>query len=259
MSNFKALSYYLNHVNNKPFLLVQLALFKLIGFVFSTNYHRFKFILPIKLKSGKKLLYMYELFIQRNPESKKFYDTLANPKYGTLLDLGANIGTISQYFLSQNQSRQAFLIEPQKRCCEYLKKTIDPYKAQIYCFAAGSVTSKSKLYKKNELDVNASIFIIPKKHYGRFSDRPKKNESINMQPIDNLNINAKIDLVKINIEGGEPEAIKGMLDLIVKNKPDILFDPHNEWNLKEIKRLLSASYKVTKIDNINYLAVYNAL
>jgi len=261
MFNFKSLSYYCNLVDHKIFLLLQLALFKAAGFVFSTNYHRFKFFLPLKLKGGDKLLYMYELFIQRNPVNEKFYNIISDPKYNYLLDLGANIGSVSQYFLNQGASRQSILIEPQKRCYEYLKKTINPYRTQIYCIAAGSVSSKSKLYKKNEMDVNASIFIIPHKHYGRFSDKAKKNESISMSPVDVLNLNSKVDLIKINIEGGEPAAIMGMTELIKKNKPDILFDPHSEYNLIRVKELLNeiCPYKITQIDEINYLGEPDAV
>ena len=257
MFNLKALSHYVDQVTNKPFLLIQLIIFKIIGFVFSTNYHRFKFFLPMKFIDGTKLLYMYELFIQRNPDGEKFYKILENTKYRTLLDLGANIGSVSQYFLKQGTDRQAILIEPQEKCYDYLKRTIDPYRTQIYNIAAGGVFSKSKLFKKNELDVNASIFIIPHKHFGMFSKKPKKNESISMTPIDALDFKLKIDLIKINIEGGEPAVIEGMEELIYINRPDILFDPHSKYNLERIKILLNkiCPYKITKIDEINYLAV----
>ncbi len=255
MLNLKSLNFYCSLIDHKIFLLIQLFIFKAIGFIFSTNYHRFRFFLPIKLKTGRRLKYMFELFIQRNPESREFYKVLDNPKYLCLLDLGANVGSVSHYFLNnQNQilARSVLMVEPQEKCCEFLKKNFKE-NALVFHLGVGGGTVEMMLYKKVELDVNASFTVDPKKHYGRLSNIPKKSELAYVTTVDTLYIPQKIDLVKINIEGGEPEAIFGMVKLIERDRPDILFDPHNDLNLRKIKLILY-TYKITKIDKINYLA-----
>lgn len=251
--NIKKLSIYCNLIDHKIFLLIQLFIFKLWGFVFNTNYHRFKFFLPTSLKTGEKLKYMFELFIQRDPDKKEFYKIFDDLKYICLLDLGANIGTVSHYFLNLHPARWAYLVEPQMKCNNFLLKTASPRRSEIIRCGAGREKLRNLLYKKTEMDVNASLWENPEKHHGCILKKTKKYELIFTHPIDDLHLERKVDLIKINIEGGEPGAIMGMLKLIERDKPDILFDPHNDSNLGDIRAFLDM-YTIKKIDKTNYLA-----
>lgn len=222
----------------------------MLGKVIKTNYHRYKLFLPVKLKSGRKLIYMFELFKHYNIVNRELYGILINEKYKNLLDVGANIGTISYFFLDYHPGRKSILIEPQKECCEHLRKVFHGKNAQIYNVGAGNKRSRVPLYKKKAFDGDASM--IPS---GYFLEKPDRVETVSVIPIDELVI-GNIDLIKIDIEGFEVEAITGMKKLITKNKPDIIFESHNEKQLEKIKNLLSeiGRFKIRQLDCDNYFA-----
>ena len=170
------------------------------------------------------------------------------------LDIGANIGNHTVAF--SKFSNKIYSFEPNPKVFEVLKlNTRDLKNVEIFNFGASS--KKQSMHAK-----------IPKLNCGAGSVSNKEDEykdsnsyyefSFDLIALDTFkNIsNEDIGLVKIDVEGHELEAFKGMKSLLKKNKPIILFEQNRgiiNGSSDEIEFLENIGYKhlyeLKKIDN----------
>lgn len=80
----------------------------------------------------------------------------------------------------------------------------------------------------------------------RFNEENTQKIKIKIESIDNLFLNKKVDLIKIDTEGAEYDILLGAKNTIAKFKPKILLEYYDE-NLKQFGR---------NIDNLNELISY---
>ena len=93
----------------------------------------------------------------------------------------------------------------------------------------------------------ASISHFDERNIGGTSIKEVNNGSIQVVPIDILNIGDNIGLVKIDVEGFEVNVIKGMIKTIQMNMPYIMIEIKHT-HLEEIKQLLlPIGYDYTEI------------
>jgi len=130
-----------------------------------------------------------------------------------VLDIGANIGFYAS-ILSEitGDKGHVYCFEPDKKNFEYLKKNVKNLR-NVTCFNTAVSDKKQvlKIYRSKLLNVDHRTY--PVNNYDTV-------EEINAVSIDDLiaeKIIPKVDLIKIDIQGYELSAFKGMTNLLSKN------------------------------------------
>jgi FkbM family methyltransferase len=172
---------------------------------------------------------------------EKLFKERLNKK--AILDVGANIGNHTVAF--SKISKKVFAFEP-----------------NIYVFELLKINTKKlknvKIFNYGVSDHNQSLVArIPKLNWGGGSlALDKKNSmpnkfievSFKLKSLDSIKIFSEVNIgmVKIDVEGHELLAFKGMKSLLMKNKPVILFEQNRgifNKTTDEIKFLKSIGYK----------------
>lgn len=134
-------------------------------------------------------------------------------KGDTVLDIGANIGfyaTILSDIVGEKGKIHCF--EPDATNFSHLQKTISSYKnIAINNKAVGSKTGKLKIYTSKELNVD---------HRTYKPEEYDKEIEIDAVSIDDYLKGANVDFIKMDIQGFEMEAMKGMKETL-KNNPNV--------------------------------------
>jgi FkbM family methyltransferase len=186
------------------------------------------------------------LHLQPNYESNiqdwftKYY------KSGVLIDVGANVGRYSITYASN--AKKVICFEPSPETRRILLKNILLNKlnnVEVYPFA---------LWYKNGYE----LFEIYPHHQGMNSivNKEKGSNIIKVKTIklDDLRLNIReIDVIKIDVEGAEFEALHGMKDTIVRYKPAIVIEIKNK-NKDLVNNFLNKiGYDMIQTKNDNYL------
>jgi FkbM family methyltransferase len=146
-----------------------------------------------------------------------------------VVDVGANIGYYTVLLADKiGKIGKVYAFEPDKTNFEILKKNIevnDLKNVVAINAAVGKTEGKLKLHKSEENFGDHKL-------YG--NDR--EFETVKIINLDKYFSNEKIDLLKIDTQGWEPEVIEGAKELIRKNKP-VMFLEYSP-----------ASYKIAKLN-----------
>lgn len=138
---------------------------------------------------------------------------------GIVLDIGANIGNHSIFF--SKYFEKVFSYEPHSLSFKILE--LNAIKRQnISCFNFGLSDSEG----------SATIFVSGD-YYGSARLHPSNSyiaeeQQIKLKTLDTHQLlkNEKVGLIKIDVEGHEIFALKGAKNLIVRDKPIIVFEQH---------------------------------
>ena len=185
------------------------------------------------------LIIFYEFFI------KKIYDKVFNINQGDVVfDVGASIGWYA-FKISQKVGENGTIIaiEPDPENFSYLKRNLELNKYRnIIPLNLGIWSSKRKmtLIRKKYASTLRNILI-------KDENIEKKNQiQIDVDTIDNIMLNLeleKVDLIKMDIEGAEIEAIKGAKKTLTK--------------LKDIRLIIAAYHEtVSGIKTYRFLVPY---
>ena len=158
---------------------------------------------------------------------------------GLVLDIGANIGNHTIFFLTK-KARKIFSFEPVKDTFDILKRNIEinNFQSSVNLFNAGVGQKKGK----------AILKYYNSKNTGMSQVCLDQNGNIPIISIDELNIEEQINFIKIDVEGYEADVIKGMTKTIKQNKPLIMIEIR-DYLFAEINGILqSLGYSHTTID-----------
>lgn len=180
---------------------------------------------------GKSLYYYGEY----NPDETEKILELATPAK-LCLDIGANIGCISQALLANGHSVLAF--EPQPEVFKVLSFNVGERNCVNTAVGSGRGTA-----------------LMPKVHYstkGNFGGLAIGDNSIygqivvDMLTIDSLDL-PQVGLIKLDVEGFELDALKGAKNTISKYKPVMYVeDDRLEKSRKLRDYITSLGYKITE-------------
>jgi len=129
-----------------------------------------------------------------------------------VVDVGANIGYYT--VLLAEKAKKVYAFEPDKTNFEILKKNIEANKLKNVILVNAAVGSKDEekiLYKSKENLGDHKLFGEGKK------------EKVKIVKLDNF-LEEKVNLMKIDTQGWEPEVIEGAKKIIEKDKPIIFFE-----------------------------------
>jgi hypothetical protein len=145
----------------------------------------------------------------------------------TVLDIGANIGfyaTILSDIVGEKGVVHCF--EPDSKNFEHLKKTTADFKnIKINNKAVGPKTEKLKIYTSKNLNVDHRTY-KPEEY-----DKEIEIDAVSID--DHLTSNPKVDLIKMDIQGFEMQAIQGMQTILDKNKDIKLISEFWPYGLKK--------------------------
>lgn len=137
-------------------------------------------------------------------------------KSGTYLDVGANIGNHALYFEKFCNSDRVSAFEPLEQCLGPLKQT---KKFNQLSF---------KIYETGLSDRNGKFeTVIGPRAY-----------SIPVIPLDDLGLD-NVSIVKMDIEGMESLALRGMLRTLARCKPILFLEAHNDDEIEKQKNVIS--------------------
>lgn len=215
------------------------------------------FIRPKTTDLALALLYTHEPY-----ELNKWFLPYAR---GVVIDVGANVGGYTV-----RACRQADLvvsIEPQLEVFKMLRKNVE-----LNCHKNNVILIKKAISDR----VGKTLIRIPKKKKLMFSgeaflNNVKENEyfeqdfnfeyeEVELDTLDNI-VNSlsipKIDFLKVDIEGYEGIAFKGMINTLKKTKYLMIeIKPKNKWLLEN---LLELGYKKVDQNNNNYFLINTSI
>lgn len=171
-----------------------------------------------------------------------------------VLDIGANIGYYTLIFAKLvGKNGKVYAFEPDPTNFAILKKNVEinGYKNIILINKAVSdKTGKLKLYLCNDNKGSHSIYPCDNRKFVEI-------DSIKLDDFFS-NYNGKIDFIKMDIEGAEYSAVKGMSNLLRKNEEIKIISEFAPMNLKRsgiepeeyLKLLHNYGFKITKTSEV---------
>ena len=164
------------------------------------------------------------------------------PSTGLMLDIGANIGNHCLMFHNSFPELKIMAFEMSYNNFKLLKENVSSYSHCIDAFNIAVSDSVKVIYYDDSYDQNNGGLCV--KTEGTYS-----NLSI---PLDSLHMSQPVSFVKIDIEGHEEYAYKGMKELLMRDKPLIWAE---DWvqsghvqGKSSVQFLLDMGYEV--IENI---------
>lgn len=171
----------------------------------------------------------------------------------TILDIGANTGVYSLVASTVNKDAEVFAFEPVPRTSHIFKKNLElnpELNIKLIEKAVSNQNSMAEFYdlateSQYSASLNADML-------ARFENRVTYQvETLRLDSLLELN-NKRVDLIKLDVEMHEPEAIEGMMELIKKNQPTILIEILNNDIAKRVDALLAdLNYICFSIDEEN--------
>ena len=201
---------------------------------------------------GKSWLKTQGAITDYEPETRRYF----NLDKGVFIDIGANIGKYSVMLGRKYPSMKIVSIEASKETFEILKKNIKLNNLKNVIplnIAASNKKGVSYFYLSNKgLGTSCSLKEI-KEHSKKIKVKTDTIDNI----IDNIIKIKKIRLIKIDVEGSEPEVLKGAIRTLRRDKPRVIFEALNKENFeKSSKILIGLGYKIKRVGRIDFIADY---
>lgn len=130
-------------------------------------------------------------------------------------DLGAHVGLFSAHFAKRFKEVMAFEPMPSTRDC--LKRNV-PDNVKILPFACGDA-ERSVTMRRHVLNSGGSEVLWSEERAAKVKDK----FDVQMVTLDSLNLE-KLDLIKIDIQGSEPAALRGAEQTLRRCKPVVLLE-----------------------------------
>lgn len=169
----------------------------------------------------------------------------------TFLDIGSNIGNHIIYFTKILKAKKVYGFEPQKDVFQTLKKNIEinDISEQVEIFNMGLGINNTNATIKDKYSYNSGATTIKIDNEG----------DIKMNSIDRLDIEDKIDFIKMDIEGFEKQALIGGINTIRKNLPIVWVEISQDKDfILNYFRYLKYDDPIKLDDSGNYLFINNS-
>jgi FkbM family methyltransferase len=210
-------------------------------------FYKFVSIPRVSLSSDIPYYVNYKEFFIEDKYKKYF-----NKKYDNIVDVGANVGVFTEYLIQNEITEKIIAVECDSKALKDLKNNFKrEYRVEIIPKALNSTNDPITFYQSEENPIISSA-IHPdqlKNHNAgiKGSDKVIVDTITIKDIIDKL---GNIDLLKIDIEGGEYEIIKNIDPSLFKNINNFLIECHffeEDYLVKYnalVKKLSDNGYKV---------------
>jgi FkbM family methyltransferase len=170
-----------------------------------------------------------------------------------IIDIGANTGIYSITACTVNTRATIYSFEPVKRTAKILLKNIEINNFTRIKFFETAISNENGSAKFYDVDA--------KSQYSASLNKEMLSSSKNVVtydvPVKRLEsyeffTEIKVDLIKLDVEMHEPQAIDGMLSIIARDKPTILIEVLNNTIANQLNiQLAEYGYEYYLIDEIN--------
>ena len=165
-----------------------------------------------------------------------------------VLDIGTNIGNHTLYFFFECQINASYNFEPIENTLEIFKKNVQINnlinRVHIYNVAVGSNEGKANILSFNKDNIGATQLAI------------NENGELPIISIDSLKLHDLIGLIKVDVEGFEIDALKGMKETLKRHKPYIIIEIKDELFENALNILSNLKYNYIKLDSFETYADY---
>lgn len=141
-----------------------------------------------------------------------------------VVDLGSNIGVSGLYFLTRNARSRAYLFEPDPRNAARLRSNLAPFAERMHLTEAAVLAAPTA-------EGSVSFAAEPTGRYGRVVDAASAGEAITVKAVaieqalrGVLAVEERIDVLKIDTEGGEAEMVAGLAPDLLRRIDLIYFE-----------------------------------
>ena len=233
---------------------------KLVGLVINkTNKSLFCRLINFLFPKGGKLHYEENLYFYSKDDLKIFYPNKRVIRYvdnyplqlltlfnsyclnsinfqtkDVIIDCGANVGELFFAFKYKDLNIKYIGFEPDKETYNCLKKNIKSDNSELFNIALNNETKITKFYLDNE-GGNSSLI-----DFGT-----NKFVDVQVKKMDDMEINEKIKLFKIDAEGNEPEVLMGATSLL-KNTEYISVDFGDERGIEQKTTIVEVNNFLTE-------------
>ena len=171
----------------------------------------------------------------------------------TILDIGANTGIYSFIANAINSNAKIFAFEPVKRTAAVFMKNLSLNKYNNIKLYEVAVSNSNGLATFYDVDSESQYSAtLNKEMLSNIENKVVYEvEVLKLDSCEEIFKN-KIDLIKIDVEMHEPEAIEGMIEIIQRDKPSILMEVLNDEIANKLVLLFQGlGYQYYSIDEIN--------
>ncbi len=196
--------------------------------------------------------------------SNKIFNTIINKlnKKSIVLDIGANIGNVSNYILEKTNTT-IFAFEPNRLCFEIMvRRFVDNERIKTYNLAVSNYKGTSKLYLHKKSKGINDFNYIESSSLKNQKDNLSKDNKVMINVINISEVLSKfneIDLIKIDVEGSEYEILPTLIAEKHKIK-NVLCEFHggyNKNNKNQMTNIKNRYFTKSYLDIINYLKKNN--
>lgn len=165
-------------------------------------------------------------------------------KDGIVIDIGANIGNHTLYFLNEAQARKVYAFEPVFNTFLLLRKNVMLNQLQdrtvLYCCGLGAEAGR------------ADISAWQSSNNGAAHLSAKEDGAIEVHCLDEFAIK-DIRLIKIDVEGWEVEVLKGAKETLNRYHPNVITEVF-PYHVERVCRFMDAlGYAHDRLDEKNFL------
>lgn len=242
----KRLYFKIEKVLLKPYYVMADIYLRHNNYVFSPSCMRSRFYLPyVKNDMIQKYIFRWSRYYEQKNldyickvwDNGIVGDTIKNT---IILDIGANIGNHTLYYINECNAMYVYCFEPVKDIFFILCKNMEINNVHNVNLIEAGVGEHSCMGEISHFDI---------RNTGGTTIDVSGEGSIKIVSIDELNITDRIGLVKIDVEGLELSVIKGMMKTLKRDKPFITIEIRHSY-FKDISNLLVAmDYKCVILKN----------
>ncbi|MBI4948362.1 FkbM family methyltransferase [Candidatus Berkelbacteria bacterium] len=167
---------------------------------------------------------------------------------GCVADVGANIGNHSVYFALFTNAKKIFSFEPVPQIYKALEENIRLNKLEGKIIPRNCAIGEKK--------GQCSVAYEPHKKGGVAKVKSLRG-SVPMDTLDNLIGSEKIGLIKIDVEGFEPQVLRGAKKILAEQDPYIFAEAQGKKEKDEIEKILfPLGYRCVKVFNATATYLY---
>lgn len=155
-------------------------------------------------------------------------------KGSTILDIGMNIANHSLFLAANGFKIHAFEANAKMSAIAKRSIALNSFEKRIKVYEFGVSDKEEKAYFANENPHNFGAMSL-----SMLDENLPQKDYILCKSIDSLDIKDEVALIKLDIEGMEAKALKGMQKLIAKNRPIIYVEANYVHDFFAIDRVLN--------------------
>lgn len=175
--------------------------------------------------------------VHREQDSMNLFKTIIRPN-DTVIEVGGHIGYLTSYFALLVPQGIVYVLEPGTNNLPYLRQNINGLKnVTLFEKAISDKNGSAKFYIENLTGQNNSLvsdyefYNVNKKN--AFVESTKEEVSVETITLDSFCDEFSIipNFIKIDIEGAEILALKGMFGVLKKFSPIVMVEITQNWEL----------------------------